>query len=342
MKKNIALILAAALVLPTVIAAGGCGANSGVSSSAEATAENPMVLTLAHGLSETHTVHIAMTQFADEVKEKTDGRIIINIFPNGQLGSETENLEQLQAGVIAMTKVSAPGLATYNEAYNTFGLPYIFNDTEDFYDIMDSEDMQDFFLSSEEDGFVTITYFTSGARSKAIRVPEDLKGLKIRVQDMKSQTDMLTALGGTPVAMSYGDVYTALSTGIIDGTENNETALTTGKHGEVCKVYSVDQHAMIPDVMVMSAKVWNNIAPEDQEIILQCAHDATEWHKEAWDQAVDEAITEAEDMGVEFVYDVDKEAFREATAGMIDEYREEYPGVADLLDRIDGIREEEE
>ena len=298
MKKNIALILAAALVLPTVIAAGGCGANSGVSNSAEATAENPMVLTLAHGLSETHTVHNAMTQFADEVKEKTD-------------------------------------------------LPYIFNDTEDFYDIMDSEDMQDFFLSSEEDGFVTITYFTSGARSfytkdKAIRVPEDLKGLKIRVQDMKSQTDMLTALGGTPVAMSYGDVYTALSTGIIDGTENNETALTTGKHGEVCKVYSVDQHAMIPDVMVMSAKVWNNIAPEDQEIILQCAHDATEWHKEAWDQAVDEAITEAEDMGVEFVYDVDKEAFREATAGMIDEYREEYPGVADLLDRIDGIREEEE
>ena len=92
MKKNIALILAAALVLPTVIAAGGCGANSGVSSSAEATAENPMVLTLAHGLSETHTVHIAMTQFADEVKEKTDGRIIINIFPNGQLGSETEKL----------------------------------------------------------------------------------------------------------------------------------------------------------------------------------------------------------------------------------------------------------
>ena len=98
MKKNIALILAAALVLPTVIAAGGCGANSGVSNSAEATAENPMVLTLAHGLSETHTVHNAMTQFADEVKEKTDGRIIINIFPNGQLGSETENDQGFRTG----------------------------------------------------------------------------------------------------------------------------------------------------------------------------------------------------------------------------------------------------
>ena len=344
MKKNIALILAAALVLPTVIAAGGCGANSGVSNSAEATAENPMVLTLAHGLSETHTVHIAMTQFADEVKEKTDGRIIINIFPNGQLGSETENLEQLQAGVIAMTKVSAPGLATYNEAYNTFGLPYIFNDTEDFYDIMDSEDMQDFFLSSEEDGFVTITYFTSGARSfytkdKAIRVPEDLKGLKIRVQDMESQTDMLDVMGGTPVAMSYGDVYTSLQTGIIDGTENNETALTTGKHGEICKVYSKDEHAMIPDVMVMSAKIWNTISPEDQQIILEAAQESTDSHKILWEEAINDAVEEAKnEMGVEFVEDVDKDAFREATKGMIEDYCERYPGVAELLDIIESVK----
>ena len=105
--------------------------------------------------------------------------------------------------------------------------------------------MQDFFLSTGDDGFVTLTYYTSGARSfytkdRAIRTPADLKGLKIRVQDMKSQTDMMNYLGGIPVAMSYGDVYTSLQTGIIDGTENNETALTTGKHGEVCKVYSVD------------------------------------------------------------------------------------------------------
>ena len=345
MFKKIAALATAAVLCAGLMA--GCGASGTTADSIGYSAENPLVLTLAHGLSETHTVHIAMTQFAEEVNEKTDGRIQVKIFPNGQLGSENENLEQLQAGVIAMTKVSAPGLATYNEAYNAFGLPYIFNDTEDFYHVMDSQQMQDFFLSTGDDGFVTLTYYTSGARSfytkdRAIRTPADLKGLKIRVQDMKSQTDMMNYLGGIPVAMSYGDVYTSLQTGIIDGTENNETALTTGKHGEVCKVYSVDQHAMIPDVMVMSAKVWNNIAPEDQEIILQCAHDATEWHKEAWDQAVDEAITEAEDMGVEFVYDVDKEAFREATAGMIDEYREEYPGVADLLDRIDGIREEEE
>ena len=155
---------------------------------------------------------------------------------------------------------------------------------------------------------------------------------------MKSQTDMMKALGGIPVAMSYGDVYTSLQTGIIDGTENNETALTTGKHGEICKVYSTDQHAMIPDVMVMSAKVWKEISPEDQQIILEAARESTESHKIAWDAAIDQAIEEAKNtMGVEFVNDVDKEAFREATSGMIDDYCAQYPGVKKLLDIIDSV-----
>ena len=333
--------IAAALSL-TLFSLTGC-TQSGAKTSAEATAQNPLVLTLAHGLSETHTVHIAMTEFANMVEERTNGRIQVQIFPNGQLGSENENMEQLMSGVISMTKVSAPGLATYNEAYHTFGLPYIFDSTEDFYHVMDSDQMRDFFLSSGDDGFVTLTYYTSGARSfytknKAIRKPEDLKGLKIRVQDMKSQTDMMKALGGIPVAMSYGDVYTSLQTGIIDGTENNETALTTGKHGEICKVYSTDQHAMIPDVMVMSEKVWKNISPEDQQIILEAARESTEQHKIAWDAAIDQAIEEAKTtMGVEFVNDVDKEAFREGTSGMISDYCEQYPGVKKLLDIIDSV-----
>jgi tripartite ATP-independent transporter DctP family solute receptor len=339
--KKFAAAMAVAMSL-AVLGLTGC-AQGGAKTSAEATAENPMVLTLAHGLSETHTVHIAMTEFADKVEERTNGRIQVRILPNGQLGSENENMEQLMAGVISMTKVSAPGLATYNESYHAFGLPYIFDDTEDFYHVMDSGQMQDFFLSSSDDGFVTLTYYTSGARSfytknKAIRTPADLKGLKIRVQDMKSQTDMMKALGGIPVAMSYGDVYTSLQTGIIDGTENNETALTTGKHGEICKVYSTDQHAMIPDVMVMSAKVWKTISPEDQQIILEAAHESTESHKIAWDAAIDEAIQEASaQMGVEFVNDVDKDAFRQATSGMIDQYCAQYPGVKKLLDIIDSV-----
>lgn len=339
MKRITAAVLALSLA---VMGLSGCGAQS-AKTSGEATGGNPMVLTLAHNMSDTHTVHIAMEEFAQKVTERTDGRIQIKIYPNGLLGSETEVIEQLMAGVVSMTKVSAPGLATYNEAYHTFGLPYIFDDTQDFYHIMDSQQMEDFFLSSSEDGFVSITYYTSGARSfytvdRAIRKPEDLRGLKIRVQDMKSQTDMVKALGGTPVAMSYGDVYTSLQTGIIDGTENNETALTTGQHGEVCKVYSNDQHAMIPDVLVMSAKVWENISPADQQIILEAAHESTDSHKAAWDAAIDQAVEQAKtQMGVTFVDDVDKEAFRQATSGMLTEYSTQYPGVKHLLDIIDSV-----
>lgn len=334
-------VLAAAMALSLC----SCGGQSATNSK-EATPENPMVLTLAHGLSETHTVHIAIKQFADEVAERTNGRIQIKIFANGQLGSELEQMEQVMAGVISMTKVSSPMLATYQDAYHTFGLPYIFNDTEDFYRIMDSDPMYEFFKTSYDKGFVTLTYYTSGARSfytvdKAIRKPEDLHGLKIRVQDMKSQTEMIEVMGGTPVAMAYGDVFTSLQTGVIDGTENNETALTLGKHGEICKVYSMDQHAMIPDALVVSSKVWDNLSPEDRAIMEEAARHSTVAHQDMWDDAIADAIKEAsEDMGVTFVYDVDKDAFRKATSGMLVSYSQQYPGVKYLLQLISDIRQE--
>lgn len=340
MKKIISVLLTISIIGAIL---SGCGINNAKTSS-EATADKPLVLALAHNMNESHSVHIALLKFADEVEKESNGRIQIKIYPNGQLGSETEVIEQLQAGVVAMTKVSAPGLATYEDGYNTFGLPYVFENTEDFYHVMDSDYMKDFFLSSEDKGFVSLTYYTSGSRSfytseKAIRTPEDLVGMKIRVQDMKTQTDMIKALGGTPVTMSYGDVYASLQTGIIDGAESNETALTTGKHGEVCKVFSYDEHSMIPDVLIMSSVVWKRLSTEDQQILISAAKDSTESHKVAWEESIDSAIKEAKStMNVEFVTDVDKQAFRDATAGMIEEYSNKYPGVKDLLSKINASR----
>lgn len=339
MKKIVSLLTAGALSMALLTGCGGGGA----SNSAEATAANPIELNLAHNLAEGHITSIALQQFADTVFEKSGGRIVIKIFPNGTLGSETEVLEQLMAGVVDMTRVSAPGLATYNEGYHAFGLPYIFDDNENYYKVMGSDQMGGFFRSSQADGFVTLTYYTSGSRSfytidRPIRKPEDLKGLKVRVQDMKSQTDMMKALGGTPVAMAMGDVYTALQTGIIDGTENNETALTTGMHGEICKYYSVDQHTMIPDVLVIATSSWNSLTPEDQQILIDAAKESTQSHIVEWEKAIDEAVDIAQgEMGVTFVEDVDKEAFRNATAGMIGEYRAQYPKVGEVLDIINSV-----
>ena len=326
-----------------------CGGSSGstAGSGAAAATGGSFNLKLGHNLAEDHAVHIQLTSFAEQVKEKTGGSINIQIIPNGTLGSEADMISQIQAGALDMAKVSASTLGNFSEKYNAFSVPYVFNDQAHYYSYMDSDSAKAVFESTDDQGFRGLTWLDSGARSfytkdRAIRTPADLKGLKIRVQDMKSQTDMMSYLGGIPVAMSYGDVYTSLQTGIIDGTENNETALTTGKHGEVCKVYSVDQHAMIPDVLIMSEKVWKQISPEDQEIILEAAHNSTEAHKVMWDTAIEEAVKEAQEtMGVEFVYDVDKEAFREATQPMIEAYEEQYPGVKTLMDTIEAAREGE-
>lgn len=301
-------------------------------------------LTLAHSLSQEHPVHIALEEFAKEVEEKTDGRYKVKIFPNGQLGSENESMEQILAGVLSMARVASPSLATYERGYDTFDLPYIFNDTQDYYNIMDSDEIRDFFMSSEDKGFLTLTYYDSGARSfytknKAIRTPDDLKGLKIRVQDMKSQTEMVNLLGGTPVAMGYGDVYTSLQTGIIDGTENNETALTIGGHGEIAKVYSKDEHAMIPDALVISSEIWEKIDAKDQEVILEAARNSTELHKKLWAESIKEARETAEkDMDVEFIDDIDKTPFIEKTKPLVEQYRKDYKEVDELLTTIEKVR----
>ena len=345
-RRQFVQVMAVAGASALLTACGG-SSNSTAGSGAAAATGGSFSLKLGHNLAEDHAVHIQLTSFAEQVKEKTGGSINIQIIPNGTLGSEADMISQIQAGALDMAKVSASTLGNFSEKYNAFSVPYVFDDQAHYYSYMDSDSAKAVFESTDDQGFRGLTWLDSGARSfytkaTAIRTPADLKGLKIRVQDMKSQTDMMNYLGGIPVAMSYGDVYTSLQTGIIDGTENNETALTTGKHGEVCKVYSVDQHAMIPDVLIMSEKVWKQISPEDQEIILEAAHNSTEAHKVMWDTAIEEAVKEAQEtMGVEFVYDVDKEAFREATQPMIEAYEEQYPGVKTLMDTIEAAREGE-
>ena len=297
-----------------------------------------ITLTAAHTLNETHPTHLAIAEMADLINKNSGGRIEL------QVGSAAETLEMCLNGDISIVNVGSPQLGTYEEGYHAFGLPFLFKDKQEYYKVMDSKAMRDFFMSTADKGFVTLTYLTSGQRSfytphKAIRSPADLKGLKIRVQNMKSQIDMLKAMGATPVAMAYGEVYTSLQTGVIDGTENNELSLTEANHGEICKVFSEDQHAMIPDVLVMSAKVWNKLSDADKKIIEDAAVTAREHHKVAWDKAVAASMEKAQkEMGVKFVYDIDKDAFVKATEALRTKYSDEYQGVKKMLALIENAK----
>ena len=251
-----------------------CGGSSGstAGSGAAAATGGSFNLKLGHNLAEDHAVHIQLTSFAEQVKEKTSGSINIQIIPNGTLGSEADMISQIQAGALDMAKVSASTLGNFSEKYNAFSVPYVFNDQAHYYSYMDSDSAKAVFESTDDQGFRGLTWLDSGARSfytkaTAIRTPADLKGLKIRTMDSQMAIDMMNCLGGSATVMGYSDIYTGMQQGVIDGAENNVTALRD--HGDVTKYYCFDEHTRIPDMVVIASSVWNKFSDEQKSIVRQ-------------------------------------------------------------------------
>lgn len=334
-KLTVSIVIGSLLV---ILAA--CGDNE-ISSDAASAEGGKVTLKLAHDLGEDHPVYFALENFAETVEERSEGQIEIEIFSNGVLGNEREMLEQIQGGGIDITKVSGASLESFASPYSVFSLPYVFDDEEHFFRAMESEAVSELFASTEEQGFLGLTWYDSGSRNfytedKPIMHPDDLEGLKIRVMDSKTQIELMSALGGAPTPMPYGDIYTAIQSGVIDGAESNPTALTTGKHGEVAKAFSMDEHTRIPDVVVISSDTWNSLTQEHQQIITDAAEESTELQKEIWAEAIDEAMEEAEDMGVKFYYP-ETEPFREAVSPLYEEYRQD-ERIAELLDAFNELR----
>ncbi|WP_208586698.1 TRAP transporter substrate-binding protein [Gracilibacillus suaedae] len=299
-------------------------------------------LKLAHNLSEDHPIHQALTTFVDSVEEKTDGNITFEVFPNGVLGSESEVLEQVQNGSVDMTKVSAGALESFSNEYAVFSLPYIFTSDTHYRSVMESDIVQEIYQSTEDKGFVGVSYFDSGARSfytvdTPIETPEDLEGLNIRVMDSQTAIDMVDLLGGTPTPLGYNEIYTSLQQGVIDGAESNPTALTTGQHGEVAKNFSYTEHTNIPDILVVSTELWSSLSDEEKEIFKEAANETREEHTELWNQAIEEAVTEAEEMGVEF-NEVNKEPFIELVQPLHEEYKED-DRLAEIINAINELDE---
>lgn len=329
--RNRKLMGLAAVLTTAAMLFAGCGGGSttstapaaGTASTGEtASADQTFNLKLGHNLAEDHAVHIQLTSFSEKVKEATGGTVNIQIIPNGTLGSESDMISQIQAGGLDMAKVSASTLGTFNTSYNAFSVPYVFDSQEHYYKFMDSADAEEVFNSTESDGFIALTWLDSGARSfytakTPIRTPADLKGLKIRTMDSQMAIDMMAALGGSATVMSYSEIYTGLQQGVIDGAENNVTALRD--HGDVAKFYCFDAHTRIPDIVVISAKVWNSFSDAQKEAVKKCAKEATEEYKGAWkafeDEVLDKAVNE---MGVTLVEDVDIAAFQDACQSIYD------------------------
>lgn len=331
--KKIASILALVLAVAMLMAAcGGSSAPASNSGSAAASGSGfKGTIKLSHGLADTHPVQTAMLQIAKEVEEKTNGDIKIEVYPNAVLGGEKDNIEQMQVGALDMCKVSASALEAFAPVYEAFSVPYIFNNEEHFYKVMDGEVAENVFMSTLDKGFVALTWLDSGARSfytkdTPINTPADLKGLKIRTMDSPMAFDMMAAFGGSATTMPISDVFTGIQSGVIDGAENNPTALTLG-HGDVAKCYSFDEHTRIPDIVLVSAKVWNQMSAEQQQILKTAANNAKEAYKQIWADNVADAVARAQsEYGVTFYYP-DKAPFQEAVAPIYEKLAKDEPEV---------------
>lgn len=299
------------------------------------------VLKLAHGLDPSHPVHQAMVYMAQRCKEISNGDLTIEIYPSGQLGSEQQCVELLQIGSLAITKVSAAVMESFVEDFKVLGLPYVFRSREHSFKVLDGEIGKELLRSTEPFWIRGLCFYDAGSRSfytidKPVYSPDDLKGLKIRVMKSITAMEMVKALGGSPTPISWGELYTALQSGVVDGAENNPPSFYTSHHYEVCKYYSLNEHTTVPDVLIVSMKVWNKLSEQEKEWLQQAADESVPVERKLWAESEKESLEAVEEAGVTIIHP-DKKPFADKVAPLLDSYKKN----AKLYDLITRIREVE-
>jgi len=275
--------------------------------------QQKLVLKLGHCLDTNHPVHKGMEFMKQRLEALSGGSVTIDIYPSSVLGSEVQCIEQLQNGSLAMTKTSAASIENFIPAMSVFGLPYVFRDADHYWNVLNSE-IGKRLLAKGEDRFLRgLCYYDSGSRNfytkeKPIRTPDDLKGLKIRVMNSKTAMDMVKAMGGAPTPIAWGELYSALAQGTVDGAENNPPSFTSNKHFEVCKHFTRDGHTRIPDMLLIGTRIWSKLDPQVREWVQQAAAESSTFQRKLWEEETLASLELAKAEGVT-VYEVDTAAF---------------------------------
>ncbi len=299
------------------------------------------VLTLAHGLPTSHPVHKGIVVFQKELEKKSGGKLKVKIFADGQLGSERQVLELLQIGSVAMTKVSAATMANFVPEYSVLGIPYIFKDREHFFNVLEGDIGKSILKKGTERWLKGLCYYDAGSRSfyttkKPIETVEDVKGLKIRVMNDPTAIKMVSALKGSPTPMAYGELYTALQQGVVDGAENNPPSFVTSRHFEICKYYSLDEHTYVPDMLMISTKFLDRFSEEEKQWIDEAAAISAQAQKKFWADSVEECMLILKDAGVK-IYKPKKEEFAYKTASVLSTFNDK-PVLKSLIEEIQKIK----
>ncbi len=231
----------------------------------------------------------AVKQMGRALAEKTNGKMNIRVFPSGALGTEKDTIEQLKLGGLDMMRINVGALNSVVPETLVTVLPFIFRDTAHMRSVLDGPIGDDILKAMEAQGLIGLAFYDSGSRSfytakKPIKSLEDFKGLKIRVQPSELFVGMINALGANPTPMPYGEVYTALKTGIVDGAENNWPSYESSRHFEAARYYSLTEHSLAPEVLVFSKPIWDRLSKDDQALIRQAAKDSVPYMRKLWDE----------------------------------------------------------
>lgn len=288
--------------------------------------EKTRTIKLAHGLDVNHSVHLAMVKMGVDLKELSDGKLILEIYPSQQLGTERQCLELLQIGSLDMTKVSVGVLENFAPKMKILGLPFLFRDRQHAFKVLDGPVGRQLLEDGEKYWLKGLGYYDAGSRSfytkdRPINSPDDLDGLKIRVMESVTAIDMVTSFGGSPTPISWGELYTSLQQGVVDGAENNPPSFYLSRHYEVCKYYSLDEHTVLPDVLLAGTHLWNKLSLEEKEWLTQAVENSISYQRKLWMESEKEALDAVQEAGVKIIRP-DKTLFSEKVKGIYEQYKE--------------------
>jgi tripartite ATP-independent transporter DctP family solute receptor len=332
MKARIASVVAGALFTAAALASG------------PALAQQKLVLKASDVHPAGYPTVVAVEDIGKKLEKATNGRLSVQMYPSMQLGGEKEAIEQAQVGAIAFARVSVGALGPVIDELNVFNLPYVFRNTTHMQKVIDGPIGQDLLdkVTNSGKGLIGLAWMDAGARNfyntkKPIKTMADLKGMKVRVMGNPMFVDMANSMGGNGVAMGYDQVFNALQTGVVDGAENNPPSFVFDNHYQVAKFYTVDEHLIVPEMVVFSKKIWDTLSKEEQALLVKFGHEAQQEERKLWEVYEKQALDKAKAAGIQIieVSDADKKAFQDAVKPVWDKYG---PKHADMVKRIQDVK----
>ncbi|MGP9666448.1 TRAP transporter substrate-binding protein, partial [Halomonas sp. AOP22-C1-8] len=282
---------------------------------------------------------VALEAFAEAVTEQTEGRVSPRVYNNAVLGDQSDAIEQTRNGALDFANFNMGPMGPIVKETNVFSLPFLFTDVDHMHTVMDGEIGQRFADALEEKGLVVLSWFDSGARSiyntkHPINTPEDVQGLKVRVMNNDLYVEMMEALGGNATPMAYGEVYQSLTTGVLDGAENNYPSFESSNHYEAAEYYSLTEHLIIPECLCVAKASWEKLSEEDKAIVREEAMNASAMQRELWVESSEESRQIILDYGVEVNEVEDKAAFQTLMEPMYENFIANNPGTGELIEEI--------